>query len=54
VESHWQTIRIPWDAFEPNGVAAPLDNSRLERLGLLGWMREFSADLAVGQISLYS
>jgi hypothetical protein len=53
-DPRWQTIRIPWDAFEANGVAVPLDNSRLERLGLLGWMREFTADLAVGQIALYS
>ena len=53
-DSRWQTVRIPWDAFKPNGVAAPLDNSRLERLGLLGWMREFTADLAVGEIALYS
>jgi hypothetical protein len=53
-EPRWQTVRIPWDAFKPNGVAVPLDNSRLERLGLLGWMREFTADLAVGEIELYS
>ena len=53
-DPRWQTVRIPWDAFKPNGVTAVLDNSRLERLGLLGWMREFTADLAVGQIALYS
>jgi len=53
-DARWQTVRIPWDAFKPNGVTAPLDNSRLERLGLLGWMREFTADLAVGEIALYS
>jgi hypothetical protein len=53
-ESRWQTVRIPWDAFKPNGVGVPLDNSRLERLGLLGWMREFTADLSVGEIALYS
>jgi hypothetical protein len=53
-ESRWQTVRIPWDAFQPNGVAVPLDNSRLQRLGVLGWMREFTADLAVGEIALYS
>ncbi len=53
-EARWQTVRISWDAFKPNGVAVPLDNSRLERFGLLGWMREFTADLAVGEIALYS
>jgi hypothetical protein len=53
-DARWQTIRIPWEAFSPNGVTATLDTSRLERIGLLGWMREFSADLAIGEIAVYS
>ncbi len=50
----WQTIRLPWDKFAPNGLTAPLDTSRLQRFGLLGWMRDFQADLAVGRVSLYA
>jgi hypothetical protein len=51
--SRWQTIRVPWAELEPNRVAASLDTSRLQRIGLLGWMRDFDADLALGAISLY-
>jgi hypothetical protein len=42
-EKRWQTIRLPWSDFNPNGVSAPLDTSTISRLGLLGWMREFNA-----------
>jgi hypothetical protein len=52
--SRWQTVRIPWDAFEPNSVAAAIDTSKIERIGLLGWMRGFTADLAVAQIAVYA
>lgn len=50
----WQTIRLPWNTFEANGVKAALDTTRVQRFGLLGWMRDFQADLAVGRISLYT
>ena len=50
----WQRIRIPWSEFLPNNVREPLDNSRLQRIGILGWMREFDADLALAEIALYS
>ncbi len=49
----WQVVRLPWEAFRPNGLSTPLDPSRLERVGLLGWMREFRAELAVGEIALW-
>jgi len=51
--SAWQTVRLPWLAFAPNGLSTPLDTARLQRVGLLGWMRDFEADLALGQITLY-
>jgi hypothetical protein len=53
-EPRWQSVRIPWEAFKPNSVAADLDTSRIERIGLLGWMREFSADLSIGEIAVYA
>lgn len=49
----WQTVRLAWDAFRPNAVDAPLDPSRLRRIGLLGWMREFEADLGLARIALW-
>jgi hypothetical protein len=49
----WQRIQIPWEAFEANVVNEPLDSSRLQRIGILGWMREFEADISLAQITLY-
>ena len=49
----WRTLRIPWREFAPHGVQAPLATARLQRVALLGWMREFEADVALGAIALY-
>lgn len=49
----WQTVRLPWSAFEPHGLSAPLDTARILRIGLLGWMREFDVDLALARLALY-
>jgi hypothetical protein len=53
-EPSWQRIRIPWEAFAANKVATPLNSSHLQRIAILGWMREFKADVALAEISLYS
>ena len=50
----WTTIRLPWSAFKPYELSAPLDTENLVQLGLLGWMRDFQADLAVSRVALYS
>jgi len=31
----------------------PLDPARIQRIALLGWMREFTADLALAEVALY-
>ena len=49
----WQIVRLPWDAFKPNGLEAPLDIARINRIAILGWMREFKADISLAEISLY-
>jgi hypothetical protein len=49
----WQTVRIPWGEFQPNSVRVPLNSSRLNRISILGWMREFQADIALARIALY-
>lgn len=54
VAPRWQTIRIPWTDFTPHGMDGPVDTSSLQRIGLLGWMREFEADLALAEIALYA
>jgi hypothetical protein len=49
----WQTVRLPFARFAPNDLTAPLDRGRLQRIALLGWMRDFEADLALAELSLY-
>jgi hypothetical protein len=53
-EPAWQRIRIPWEAFEANNVEAPINSAHLQRIAILGWMREFEADVALAEISLYN
>lgn len=50
---NWQTIRLDWSDFAPNQIDAPLNTSAVQRIGLLGWMREFQADLALARMTLY-
>ena len=54
VESRWQQLRLPWTGFTANGVSVPLNPARLQQIALLGWMREFTADIALAQAALYS
>ena len=53
-EPSWQRLRFAWSDFQPNRLAEPLDSSSLQRIAVLGWMREFKADVALAEISLYS
>ncbi len=50
----WQRVQIPWSDFEANRVSEPLDSRRLTRIAILGWMREFQADIALAEIALYA
>ena len=50
----WHSVRVPWSAFAPNDVAAPLAVNRLQRLAVLGWMREFVADVSLASLALYA
>lgn len=50
----WTTIKLPWTSFEPNALSEPLNLKGLLRMGILGWMRDFEADIAVGRVALYS
>jgi hypothetical protein len=53
-EPSWQRIRVPWDGFRANNIKEPLNSAKLQRIAILGWMREFEADIALAEISLYS
>ena len=54
VKPEWQRVRIPWSEFEPNGLSVPLDSSAINRIAVLGWMREFEADVALAELLLYA
>lgn len=49
----WTTVKLPWAVFEPHGLDIELNLRGLLRLGILGWMRDFEADIAVGRLALY-
>lgn len=53
-QPEWQRIQIPWSAFTANRLSVPLDTSSLQRIAILGWMREFDADVSLAEIALYS
>jgi hypothetical protein len=41
--------KVAFTAYSP-----PLDSSSLQRIAILGWMRDFEADVALAEIALYS
>lgn len=49
----WTKIRIPFSHFKPHRLSAPLDLTRLRRLGLVAIGHAFHADLAVARVALY-
>jgi len=53
-EPNWQRLRFAWEDITPNGITDPLNPARLQRIALLGWMREFKADVSLAEISLYT
>ena len=53
VESDWDTIDLPFETFAPYRLEAPLDLTRLRRIGLVAIGRAFYADLAVSELGFY-
>jgi hypothetical protein len=51
--SDWKTIDLPFEAFVPYRLEAPLDKTRLRRIGLVAIGRAFYADLAVSKLGFY-
>jgi len=54
VAPRWQTIRLPWTGFTPNDLKVALNPAKIQRIALLGWMREFTADIALAEVALYA
>ncbi len=49
----WRTIDLPFEAFAPYRLEAPLDISRLRRIGLVAIGRAFYADVSIARLSFY-
>jgi len=49
----WQYVRISWGDFVASSMRASLDSSTLRRIAILGWMREFEADISLAELALY-
>jgi hypothetical protein len=52
-DADWETIDLPFEAFAPHRLDAPLDITRLRRIGLVAIGRAFHADLAVCELKFY-
>lgn len=52
--AHWQTIRLPFESFQPYRIDMPFDKWRLRRLGVVAIGREMQADVCIAGISLYA
>lgn len=49
----WETIDLSFDAFTPYRLEAPLDITRLRRIGVVAIGRAFHADLAVSELGFF-
>ncbi len=52
--AEWVTHRLPFADFVPHRIKAPLDVTRLRRIGLVAIGRAFSPDLAVAGVRFYA
>lgn len=50
---HWQTVRLPFASFQPYRIEAPLDTSKLRRIGIVAIGREMLADVCIARLSFY-
>ncbi len=49
----WETHRIPFNDFAPHRIGAPLDVTKLRRIGILAIGRAFEADVSVGGLRFF-
>ena len=50
---HWETVRLPFDKFEPSRTQAPLDIRRLRRFGIIAIGRAFDADVSIAGVRFF-
>jgi hypothetical protein len=51
VSAEWKMVFIPWTAFRPVSLRAPLDITRLVRLGIVAGRTAFRADVSVAEVA---
>ena len=49
----WHTVRVPFAGFEGYRIGAAFDPAGLERIGIVAYGRDFTADLCIGRVALY-
>jgi hypothetical protein len=49
----WQTLELPFAAFQPKWLDTPFNPATLTRLGIVAYGRRFHADVAVARVALY-
>ncbi|MBE90051.1 MAG: CIA30 family protein [Rhodospirillaceae bacterium] len=49
----WETVDLPFVAFEPHRLDLPFDKTRLRRIGFVAIGRAFSAELLVAELAFY-
>jgi Complex I intermediate-associated protein 30 (CIA30) len=52
VTTAWSDVTIPWASFSGVSLQAPLDVSRLMRIGVVAAQTAFTADLALARLAL--
>jgi len=52
--ARWQKHCFTWSDFEANGIDVPMDIGHIQRIGFLGWMRDFKMDLAIGEVAFFA
>lgn len=51
--AHWQTLRLPFSAFQPHRIDIPLNVRHLRRLGVVAIGREMQADIRFARLAFY-
>jgi hypothetical protein len=52
--ARWERLCFAWSDFTPNHLEVPFNAQMLQRVGFLGWMREFHMDLAIGEVAFFA
>lgn len=49
----WQTVRLPFELFQPYKTGTALNLAHLKRIGIVAIGREFDADICIANVGFY-